>query len=89
MAEDMVERLMLDFYASKAYDPKAARPADTVKAAIGFTIGAMSVVTPDKKRAGRRAVLSLDPENVLAEEIAIAAYLAMLNTSYPLEGSND
>lgn len=32
------EQLMIDFYASKDYDPKAARPADVVKAAIAFTL---------------------------------------------------
>lgn len=35
---DRAEQLMIDFYASKDYDPKAARPADVVKAAIAFTI---------------------------------------------------
>lgn len=34
----LVERLLVDFYVSDSYDPKAARPADTVKAAIAFTI---------------------------------------------------
>jgi hypothetical protein len=35
------DRLMVDFYTSKFYDPKAARPADTVKAAIQFTLAAL------------------------------------------------
>ena len=37
--EDEVERLTIDFYASRQYDPKAIWP--TVKAAIAFTIASL------------------------------------------------
>jgi hypothetical protein len=33
--------LMQEFYLSSSYDPKAARPADTVQAAIAFTLAAL------------------------------------------------
>ncbi|SFS42954.1 hypothetical protein [Brevundimonas viscosa] len=36
--EGDADRLMQDFYLSADYDPKAARPADTVKAAIAFAL---------------------------------------------------
>ena len=39
-ATEVADRLMQDFYLSPAYDPKAARPADTVKAAIAFALAA-------------------------------------------------
>ena len=38
---ERAEQLMREFYVSRCYDPKAARNADTVKAAIAFTIAAM------------------------------------------------
>lgn len=40
VGDDVVERLMREFYVSSAYDPKAARPADVVKAAIKFALTA-------------------------------------------------
>lgn len=41
-AEVLADRLMTDFYCSKSYDPHATRNGDTVKAAIEFTIRALS-----------------------------------------------
>lgn len=37
------EQLLTDFYVSSSYDPKAARPADTVLAAIAYTLTRASV----------------------------------------------
>lgn len=39
-SDSRAERLMREFYLSSAYDPKAARPADTVRAAIEFALSA-------------------------------------------------
>jgi len=39
---DVAGRMMQEFYVSAAYDPHAARPADTVQAAIAFTLQALS-----------------------------------------------
>ena len=36
--DEVADRLMQEFYLSDSYDPNAARPADTVKAAIGFAL---------------------------------------------------
>lgn len=41
-AGEDADRLMQEFYLSRDYDPKAARPADTVKAAIAFALRARS-----------------------------------------------
>lgn len=43
----MAERLMQEFYLSSAYDPKAARPADTVQAAIAFALAALAPVAAE------------------------------------------
>jgi hypothetical protein len=42
-ADDDAEWLMREFYLSPSYDPKAARPADNVKAAIQFTIDRLTL----------------------------------------------
>jgi len=57
------ELLMREFYLSRYYDPKAARPADNVKAAIEFAIEAAGV-----------ADLQLQLKNAtdLMEEVALA-----------------
>lgn len=38
IVEQTADKLMQDFYLSSHYDPKAARSADTVKAAIAYTL---------------------------------------------------
>jgi len=49
--------LMQEFYLSPGYDPKAARPADTVQAAIAFTLAALS--TPATTQGDVRALDAL------------------------------
>jgi len=46
MVEVTQERLLVDFYASPHFNPQPIRPADTVHAAIGFTLKA--AYAPDK-----------------------------------------
>lgn len=47
-AEAVVDRLMIDFYTSPSYDPKAARPGDVVKAAIAFTLASMPAASNER-----------------------------------------
>lgn len=53
------DRLMQDFYLSPAYDPKAARHADTVKAAIAFTLDAILPLFDREREAAFAALLSV------------------------------
>lgn len=43
-ADTNARKLLLDFYLSNSFDPKAPRHADTVEAAIGFTLDSSGAV---------------------------------------------
>lgn len=46
---DAVRRILVDFYTSPAYDPKATHNADTVEAAIRFALSVRANVPPAKQ----------------------------------------
>jgi len=87
--DKLSERLLVDFYVSPQFDPQPSRPADTVQAAISYTLQAAYApdrITPEALEAALNKWRHLEHWTPTSEWDPIKAMEAALLAAFAVLG---